>query len=392
LQTASAVLLGNVVMASHGETVSNEPLGSGNASQKFQSFQLQKAPLTYVPDTSPTGLASSLQVSINQERWSEVPELYGQSGTARIYSAAMTDEGKTAVQFGDGTMGALLPTGQANVLATYRVGAGLAGRVGANTLTTLLNRPTNLSSATNPLPAEGGADPESMATARQNAPRTVRTFGRAVSLRDFEDLVTASGEVAKAQAGWVWDGFAPAVHLTVAGQAGGTFSEAGLARLGTALNAARDTNHRLLMDNYVRVPIRIQATVLPDPARSKEAVLAAALQALLQYLAFDQLTLGQSIHLSGIYAVLQGVVGVIAADVIVLSFKKPVDMTPAQFQAYLATRGVTFLPSGAPAPVQGHLRICAARTDAARPGSILPAELAWVATPAQDIVVTAQGG
>jgi uncharacterized phage protein gp47/JayE len=392
LQTASAALLGNVAIASHGETVSNEPLGSGDASKKFQSFQLQKAPLTYVPDTSPTGLSSSLQVSINQERWSEVPELYGQPGTARVYSASIIDEGKTAVQFGDGTMGALLPTGQANVLATYRVGAGLAGRVGANTLTTLLNRPTNLSAATNPLPAEGGADPESMATARENAPRTVRTFGRVVSLRDFEDLVTASGEVAKAQADWVWDGFAPAVHLTVAGQEGGTFSAAGLARLGAALNAARDANHRLLMDNFVRVPIRIQATVLPDPARSKDTVLAAALQALLQYLSFDQRKLGQSIHLSNIYAVLQGVTGVIAADVIVLGFKQPTGMTPAQFYAYLAARGVTFLPSGDPAPVQGHLRIFTARSDPAKPGSILPAELAWVATSAQDVIITAQGG
>ena len=42
----------------------------------------------------------------------------------------------------------------------------------------------------------------------------MRTFGRAVSLRDFEDLVTASGEVAKAQATWTWDGLGRAIHLT----------------------------------------------------------------------------------------------------------------------------------------------------------------------------------
>jgi hypothetical protein len=146
------------------------------------------------------------------------------------------------------------------------------------------------------------------------------------------------------------------------------------------------------MDNFVRVPIRIQATVLPDPARSKDAVLAAALQALLQYLSFDNLKLGQSIHLSSIYSVLQGVAGVTAADVNLLGFKQPVGLTPAQFQADLATRGVTFLPSGDPTPVQGHLRIFTARSDPAKPGSILPAELAWVATPAQDITITAQGG
>ena len=93
-----------------------------------------------------------------------------------------------------------------------------------------------------------------MATIRENAPRTVRTFERAVSLRDFPDLITVSGEVAKALATWVWDGFAPAVHLTVAGRDGGTFSD--LTSLGAALANARDPNHRLLIDNYVKVPIR----------------------------------------------------------------------------------------------------------------------------------------
>ena len=87
-----------------------------------------------------------------------------------------------------------------------------------------------------------------------------------------------------------------------------------------------------------------------------------------------------------------GVTGVTAADVIVLGFKQPTGMTPAQFHAYLVARGVTFLPSGDPAPVQGHLRIFTARSDPAKPGSILPAELAWVATPAQDVIITAQGG
>jgi len=38
LQTASALLLGNVLLASHGETVNNEVVGSGDASQKFQNL------------------------------------------------------------------------------------------------------------------------------------------------------------------------------------------------------------------------------------------------------------------------------------------------------------------------------------------------------------------
>jgi hypothetical protein len=392
LDKASAVLLGNVALASHGETVSNEVLGNGDAAQKFQAFKLQKAPLTYVPDTSPAGISSSLRVSVNQALWNEVSGLYGQPGTARVYSTSTAEDQHTVTQFGDGeSMGAPLPTGQGNVIASYRVGAGLAGRVDANSLATLLTRITNLSTVTNPLAAEGGADPETMASARENAPRTVRTFGRAVALRDFEDLVTGSGEVAKAAAEWTWDGFAPAVHMTVAGQQGGTFRDDGLARLGLALNAARDSNHRLLLDNFVRVPILVTATVLPDPALSRDGVVAAALSALLDALSFDRLHLGQSIHLSMIFGALQQVAGVVAADVTRLGFKQPAGMTSAQFHAFLASRGVTFLPTGIPAPVQGHLRIFAARPDPAGYSAVLPAELAWVETPATDVAVTAQG-
>src|SRR5262249_39701237 len=158
------------------------------------------------------------------------------------------------------------PTGAANVTATYRVGAGIAGRVGADSLTTLLDRLQGLIGVTNPLPADGGADPETLDTIRQNAPRTVRTFDRAVSLHEMQDLVTASGEVAKALATWVWDGFAPAIHLTVAGQDGGTFADP--ASLGAMLSNARDPNHRLLIDNYAQVPIRLEAKLWIDPARS----------------------------------------------------------------------------------------------------------------------------
>src|SRR5262249_41028964 len=219
------------------------------------------------------------------------------------------EDGKRLVQFGDGDIGgAVLPTGQGNMTATYRVGSGLAGRVGANTLTNLLDRLTGLTGVNNPLSAEGGADSETLAMVRQNAPRTVRTFGRAVSLKDFEDLITASGEVAKAEAIWIWDGYAPAIYLTVAGQAGGTFSDP--ASQAATLSTERDPNHRMLVGNYHAVPILLSATILALPQYVETDVVKAALITLLAALSFDSLSLGQSLHLSRVYSVLQDVPGV----------------------------------------------------------------------------------
>jgi uncharacterized phage protein gp47/JayE len=382
LDSGSAVLLGNVTRASQGQTVLNEVVGSGDAGAKFQSFTLQRQPLTYVPSSAPGGVTSSLQLFVNQLQWTEVPEIFGQPRSAQVFSTRTTDDGKTLIQGGGGPFGAPFPTGNANVTATYRVGAGTAGRLDANALTTLLDRPPGLASVTNPLPAEGGADPDSLETIRQNAPRTVRTFDRAVSLQDFQDLITASGEVAKALATWVWDGFAPAVHLTVAGQGGSTFED--LTGLGATLANARDPNHRLLIDNYTKVPIRLAAKVWVDPARSQADVLQAATEAVLTALSFDRLDLGEALHLSVIYAVLQDVSGVVAADVTAFGFKN--GSIP-----FLLSRGVIFLPNGSVAPVQDFLRIFGARPNEAQPGRVVPAELAFIETPAQDVAITAQG-
>ena len=210
----------------------------------------------------------------------------------------------------------------------------------------------------------------------------MRTFGRAVSLQDFQDLITTSGEVAKALATWVWDGYAPAVHLTVAGQDGGTFSD--LTSLGATLANARDPNIRLLIDNYATVPIRVAAKLWVDPARSQSDVVAAANAAVLDALSFDELDLGEPLHLSFIYAVLQGVTGVVAADVTSFGFR-------STSPTFLQSRGVTLLPDGSVAPVQDFLRIFAARPDDTQPGKVLPAELVVVETATQDVIISAQG-
>ena len=392
LQTATATLMGNVALASHGETVRDEILGNGNAAAKFQRFPLKKTPLTYVPSASSGGLQSSLQVLVNRVGWNEVAGLYAQPADAQVYATRTADDGTTIVQFGDGATGAVLPSGASNVVATYRYGAGLVGRVRLGTLTTMLDRLTGLKAATNPLAAEGGADPETIGTARQNAPQTVRTFGRAVSLRDFEDLVMASGEVAKAQATWVWDGFAQSIHLTVGAQEGGSFSPAALRLLGEGMRAARDPNHRLLMANYTRIPIILRAVINVAPNHVRQDVLAAAREAVLNALSFDALRLGQPVHLSDLFRILQENQGVVFVDINRLSFKRPAGLTNAAFQLYLEERGVEMQFGAIAKPVQGHLRIFPARPEIGNRGSVLPAELAWIESPNQDVTLEATGG
>lgn len=393
LASGSAVLLGNVAEASHGETVADEPLGNGDASKGFQRFGLRKSPLTYVPSAKSVGGASTLTIRVNGEAWTEVESLYAQPPTARVFTARQSEVGDTVLQFGDGRTGARLPTGQGNVVATYRQGLGLEGRMKANQLSILLTRPVGLREVRNPLPAEGGADPETLDTARETAPTTVKTFGRVVSLRDFEALLATSGLVAKSRATWVWRGIEKVVHLTVAAQEGATLSADSLKTLHDALDTQRDINHRIEIANFCRVAIEVRAKIVPDPARIADDVQAAAKQALLDHFAFEAVPLGRPVHASDIFAVLQGAEGVIAVDLDVLRYKGSADWTPAQ----RTLRGVTA------ALQQPHLRIFDARANADgsldddpvvltcfgdKPPAVIPAEQAFIEDAEADVMLT----
>ena len=380
LDAATSVLLGNIAPASHGESVRAEILGDGDASQPFQRFALKKKPVTYVPAAVPGGVASSLTVQVNGVAWRQAPTLYGQKPSAQVYVTRIADDGTLTAQFGDGNSGARLPSGRQNVVATYRQGIGVAGRVGANKLTTLLDRPTGVKAVTNPIAADGGADPQTLAGARSAAPGTVRTFGRAVSLRDFEDGALLAGEAAKVGANWVWTGESRAIHLTVAGQGGATFSSDGLKKIAAALDSERDTNHKLLVANYLPVAVLVGATIAVDDRYVAADVLTAARSALLGLLSFENRRFAGPVYLSDVFAVLQGIDGVTAVDVDTLDLKS----TDAAFRA---AHGID--PSlGQPQP---RLLMLPARS-APSSGPVLAAELAVVEVPETDVTLSATGG
>ncbi|MGD9535589.1 MAG: putative baseplate assembly protein [Alphaproteobacteria bacterium] len=388
---AGLVLKGNIAQASHGETQPEESLGHGNAAQAFQKAKLGRTPLTYLPSKTDIAGAPALEIRVNGEQWQAVPSLYGRKPTERVFTARQNDAGETEIAFGDGVTGARLPTGAMNILARYRKGVGRAGNLKTDQLSILLERPVGLRAVTNPLPAEGGVDPETRDDARAAAPTTVRTFGRAVSLQDFEWIATTSGVVSRAYVTWVWHELERAVHLTVAGPDGAKLSSTSMATLNAALSTARDPNRQLFLANLVRVPIVVQARLRRDPAFEADAVLEAARGALLALFDFKAMPLGQAVHASSIYAALQGARGVVAVDLDVFHLKDFGDLSATE----LAVRATTA------APLQAHVRIFPARPtpdnpalidryakagfEGAEPPPVLAAEQAYIAEPATDI-------
>ncbi|MGD0376627.1 MAG: baseplate J/gp47 family protein [Streptosporangiaceae bacterium] len=309
----------NVGPATAGSSVT-EVMGSGSASTANQQFTLRQSPLTYVQAPTPTGRLSTLQVRANGVAWTAVPSLYRQGSGDQVYATLDLPGGGTLVEFGDGVEGANLPTGQNNVQGSYRVGSGLAGNVAAGAITILVDRPVGVSGVTNPLPATGGQDAQSPDDIRANAPQSVLTLGRAVSITDYQDLAASFAGIAKACATWIPGGAYRGVLLTVAG-AGGAALPAGnptLANLVTALRNSGNPNVAVHAQSFLETTFRLTADIRYDPAYAQTAVQAAIMQALTQTYRFTARSFGQGVSGDEVAALIQGIAGVVAVNVTTL--------------------------------------------------------------------------
>jgi uncharacterized phage protein gp47/JayE len=327
---AGAVLLANVVEVTHGETVREETLGSGDGTA-LQSFPLKQKPLTHVPSSDPEAVApvqSTLVVTVNGVRWRERPTLVESRPDAQVFTTTLDDAGQTTVVFGDGFAGATPPTGKDNVRARYRKGLGTSGNVPAGAIEQLVDSIPGLSSVTSPQPASGGADAETVAQIRVNAPGSVRAFGRAVSAEDYAALALTYPGIAKAGARWATRNpmtlqaiAQPYVQLTVATVNRVPLAEQPVvaAALRRFLDKRRDPNVPLRILDFTPVFIDVALTVDIDDRFPRQATLA-RVQAVLRpglnpngtpgYFAFERREFGESIHLSAVYAAVHAVAGV----------------------------------------------------------------------------------
>jgi hypothetical protein len=315
----TATVNANVAHATHGETVS-EIVGSGDARVANASFILRQSPLTYVSAATPGGRRSTLKLRANEVLWSEVPSLYGHTGTERAYELRLDDAGRTRVQFGDGVEGARPPSGDHNIRAEYRKGLGLAGKVAAGKLTTLLSRPLGVAGATNPEAAGGGEDAEHEDKARTNAPLTVLTLDRAVSVRDYRDFARAFPGIAKAHALWSPSGPGRGVFLTVAGEEGAAVPEGGDTHrhLQDSLHSCGDPLMAVHIVSYRDARFALRLTVKAGADADATLVLPAVAAALKSAFGFDARSFGQSVSVDEVAAVAQNVGGVDAIQILEL--------------------------------------------------------------------------
>lgn len=224
----------------------------------------------------------------------------------------------TAIRFGDGEFGSAPSDGKVFEVQ-YRLGNGRLMNVAANTLTKfIVKKPDVVDLITNPLPAEGGRDPETDEAVRFNAPEAFRTDTcRAVRLEDFNEIVQRdlswvqrSGSVMR------WTGSWPTVFVTP-----DPYEEIGLSpqhrqeleRLTDRVRqAAREV--KVLDPQYAKIDLEIHVCVAPYAYSGEvEAAVLTALFGDREKIGFfdpDNFSFGMPLSRAALMATIQRVPGV----------------------------------------------------------------------------------
>ena len=201
----------NTVFAIQAESIRDEILGSsdGTADQKFW---LAKTPVIteeiWVNETST--LCYDEKKTITQEdgndsvietkddsrktreirvRWQPVEDFLDSSVASRHYVVERTTG---EVRFGDGVHGMIPPGERDSIRATYQIGGGRSGNVGASEISTMKTSIPYVDRVTNHEAAGGGSDTEVLQAVFERGPYLIRHRNRAVTEEDFERLARAT--------------------------------------------------------------------------------------------------------------------------------------------------------------------------------------------------------
>jgi predicted phage baseplate assembly protein len=311
LQTliAPVTAYGNVVTASRGETVAGEVLGSGNASIGSQTFKLKKSPLTYQP--APTGVASTLTVYVNGLQWTEVPSFFGTTSAAEVYIVRQNDDGDSFVTFGDGARGSRLPSGNNNVVAYYRYGAGKASPP-SGSIHQMAKPIKGITGVRNPVAAAGGDDAEGPEGLRTYAPRSALLLGRAISIADMEAATAEVGGVRAVRVEWRWNPLRqrPVVQVWYVGSANLVKD------VRQKLRALSDSVAPIDVEHATPVPGSLSLSIQIDSRRIEGDVLIEIRKTLMNgetgLLAPERIGIGLALFRSRIFEIVLGVPGAVA--------------------------------------------------------------------------------
>jgi hypothetical protein len=357
-----SVMRGNMVLADHGLTaqetialtgpVPDAPpfrprLSFGPLTQQIQPPSVQFDPATgrlASARTDLTGDVTDAQPAISlfatsptgTDLWTPAPNLLESTPFDTDFVAEIDNDQRAVLRFGDDQYGRSIE-GTTALKATYRVGNGLAGDVGAEALAHLAMPPSfkGVTRVRNPLPARDGADPETIAEVQQWAPEAFRAVQfRAVTEADYAQTAKLMPQVASAVANFRWTGswytvfigILPSDPADLVNEAKGvmSLSPALVQDVVTFLSGYRLAGYDIEIrpPQFLAIEIDLLVCAAADHFRSdvQQAVEAALSTRQLPdgstgFFFAGKFVFGAPVYLSQIYAAVQGVEGVDSAVV-----------------------------------------------------------------------------
>jgi hypothetical protein len=348
-----SVARGNIVLADHGHTFVDEVLGlvpepayrlAGHAScnpcdREAPAFapprfepRLALRPVTHAQPFDPTLPAGralvqdparalpkvTLTSTPGGERWTAQRDLLASGAFADEFVVEIEADGVAQIRFGDDINGHRPEPGTA-FAATYRVGSGRAGAIGADTLRHIALPVPEITRVRNPLASTGGVEPETAASVRARAPYAFRVQERAVTRDDYAEVSQRLAEVQRAAATWIHTGSWLTVFVSADRFGGGPVDDAFAGRLSAFLERFRLAGYDLDVDPPIFVPLEIELCVCLSPGFFRSDVRRRILAVLGSDTAADgtpgifnpdRQSFGQTVWLSPIIAAVQGVPGV----------------------------------------------------------------------------------
>jgi len=260
--------------------------------------------------------------------WTPRRDLLASDRFSQEFVVETETDGSALLRFGDNRFG-LQPDAGARLLATYRQGGGGAGNVGPDSITRLVSEDINIApfvlAVRNPLPAQGGADPESTDAIKLHAPEAFRTQERAVTEDDYARMAERHPQVQRAAGRLRWTGSWYTMFLSIDRKGGLPLDEEFHALILAHLDRYRLAGYDLDLREpaYVPLDIELGICVLPGyiAAAVKQSVLlrlSNGLDAQAQPAFFhpDHFSFGTDLALSALVESVQAVTGVASVDVI----------------------------------------------------------------------------
>jgi len=327
----------NAVDALNGVTV-EEVIGSSDGSID-QSFKLANAPIlggpqvwVLEPDAPTPADRKVIQAEEGFEsieadedgkgtwvRWHEVENFFDSQPNSRHY---LCDPIKGEISFGDGRKGWVPPTGRDSVKCEYRLGGGVAGNVGANTLTVLKQSIAFVQGVSNPFPAQGGADPETIEEAKRRGTYAIKNRDRAITAEDYESLaLAASRRVARAKCVQSSDGSISLLLVPKAeredGDARAVPSRDLIDRVASYIDKRRLITARVNVGKPKLVPVSLELTISLKPGATADRVKADVKDKVKKLLnplhggpKADGWPFGRAVGKADLYPIVEGVEGV----------------------------------------------------------------------------------